>query len=36
MSSRLRRERAEIEAVAEEVRQSCGESRVLPLVADVT
>jgi 3-oxoacyl-[acyl-carrier protein] reductase len=30
------RERAEIEAVAEEVRQSCGESRVLPLVADVT
>lgn len=30
------RERAEIEAVAEDVRQSCGESRVLPLVADVT
>jgi len=30
------RERTEIEAVAEEVRQSCGESRVLPLVADVT
>jgi len=30
------RERSEIEAVAEEVRQSCGESRVLPLVADVT
>src|SRR5882724_10316226 len=30
------RERAEIEAVAEEVRQCCGESRVLPLVADVT
>jgi NAD(P)-dependent dehydrogenase (short-subunit alcohol dehydrogenase family) len=30
------RERAEIEAVADEVRQSCGESRVLPLVADVT
>jgi 3-oxoacyl-[acyl-carrier protein] reductase len=30
------RERAEIEAVAEEVRQSCGESRVLALVADVT
>jgi len=30
------RERAEIDAVAGEVRQSCGESRVLPLVADVT
>ena len=30
------RERTEIEAVAGEVRQSCGESRVLPLVADVT
>jgi len=30
------RERTEIEAVAREVRQSCGESRVLPLVADVT
>ena len=30
------RERTEIEAVAAEVRQSCGESRVLPLVADVT
>ena len=30
------RERIEIEAVAEEVRQSCGESRVLPIVADVT
>jgi NAD(P)-dependent dehydrogenase (short-subunit alcohol dehydrogenase family) len=30
------RERAEVEAVAEEVRQNCGESRVLPLVADVT
>jgi NAD(P)-dependent dehydrogenase (short-subunit alcohol dehydrogenase family) len=30
------RERTEIDAVAEEVRQSCGESRVLPLVADVT
>jgi NAD(P)-dependent dehydrogenase (short-subunit alcohol dehydrogenase family) len=30
------RERTEIEAVAEEVRQSCGESRVLPLVANVT
>ena len=30
------RERIEIEAVAEEVRRSCGESRVLPLVADVT
>jgi hypothetical protein len=30
------RERTEIEAVAEEVRQSCGESRILPLVADVT
>lgn len=30
------RERSEVEAVAAEVRQSCGESRVLPLVADVT
>jgi 3-oxoacyl-[acyl-carrier protein] reductase len=30
------RERGEIEAVADEVRQNCGESRVLPLVADVT
>jgi NAD(P)-dependent dehydrogenase (short-subunit alcohol dehydrogenase family) len=30
------RERTEIEAVAEEVRQSCGESRVLAVVADVT
>jgi NAD(P)-dependent dehydrogenase (short-subunit alcohol dehydrogenase family) len=30
------RERAEIEAVAEEVRQSCGEDRVLPLIADVS
>jgi NAD(P)-dependent dehydrogenase (short-subunit alcohol dehydrogenase family) len=30
------RERTEIEAVAEEVLQSCGESRVLPVVADVT
>jgi 3-oxoacyl-[acyl-carrier protein] reductase len=30
------RERTEIEGVAEGVRQSCGESRVLPLVADVT
>lgn len=30
------RERTEIEAVAEAVRQSCGESRVLPCVADVT
>jgi NAD(P)-dependent dehydrogenase (short-subunit alcohol dehydrogenase family) len=30
------RERTEIEAVAEDIRQSCGESRVLPLVADVT
>jgi NAD(P)-dependent dehydrogenase (short-subunit alcohol dehydrogenase family) len=30
------RERSEIEAVAEEVRQNCGEFRVLPLVADVT
>jgi NAD(P)-dependent dehydrogenase (short-subunit alcohol dehydrogenase family) len=30
------RERTEIEAVAEEVRQTCNESRVLPLVADVT
>jgi NAD(P)-dependent dehydrogenase (short-subunit alcohol dehydrogenase family) len=30
------RERSEIEAVADEVRQICGESRVLPLVADVT
>jgi NAD(P)-dependent dehydrogenase (short-subunit alcohol dehydrogenase family) len=29
------RERTEIEAVAEEVRRTCGESRVLPLVADV-
>jgi NAD(P)-dependent dehydrogenase (short-subunit alcohol dehydrogenase family) len=28
--------RTEIEAVAEEVQRSCGESRVLPLVADVT
>jgi NAD(P)-dependent dehydrogenase (short-subunit alcohol dehydrogenase family) len=30
------RERAEIEEVAEEVRRSCGESRALPIVADVT
>lgn len=30
------RERTEIEAVAEEVLESCGESRVLPIVADVT
>ena len=30
------RERTEIDAVAEDVRQSSGESRVLPLVADVT
>jgi NAD(P)-dependent dehydrogenase (short-subunit alcohol dehydrogenase family) len=30
------RERTEIEAVAAEGRQRCGESRVLPLVADVT
>src|SRR5882757_1566653 len=30
------RERTEIEAVAEEVRRSCGGSRVLPLIADVT
>src|SRR3984885_7456428 len=30
------RERSEVEAVAEEARRSCGESRVLPLVADVT
>ncbi|HEX8942424.1 MAG TPA: SDR family NAD(P)-dependent oxidoreductase, partial [Gemmatimonadaceae bacterium] len=30
------RERTEIEAVAAEVRQSCGESCVFPLVADVT
>src|SRR5215510_10971074 len=30
------RERAEIEAVAAEVRQSHREARVLPLVADVT
>jgi NAD(P)-dependent dehydrogenase (short-subunit alcohol dehydrogenase family) len=30
------RERTEIEAVAEQVRQSCGESRVLAVVADVT
>jgi NAD(P)-dependent dehydrogenase (short-subunit alcohol dehydrogenase family) len=30
------RERSEIEALAEEDRQRCGETRVLPLVADVT
>src|SRR5882672_7843886 len=30
------RERTEIEAVAEKVRRSCGEARVLSLVADVT
>ena len=30
------RERAEIEAVARQARQLCGEARVLPLVADVT
>ena len=30
------RERSEIDAVAEEVRRNCGESLVLPLVADVT
>jgi hypothetical protein len=30
------RERTEIETVAEEARQSCGEARVLPIVADVT
>ena len=30
------RERTEVEAVAEEVRQNCGESRVVALVADVT
>jgi NAD(P)-dependent dehydrogenase (short-subunit alcohol dehydrogenase family) len=30
------RERAEVEAVAEEARRICGESRVLPVVADVT
>jgi 3-oxoacyl-[acyl-carrier protein] reductase len=30
------RERTEIEAVADEVRQNCGEPRALPLVADVT
>jgi NAD(P)-dependent dehydrogenase (short-subunit alcohol dehydrogenase family) len=30
------RERAEVEAVAEEARRACGESRVLPVVADVT
>lgn len=30
------REPSEIDAVAEEVRQTCGESRVLPVVADVT
>lgn len=30
------RERAEIDAIAEEVRQTSGDSRVLPLVADVT
>jgi 3-oxoacyl-[acyl-carrier protein] reductase len=29
------RERAEVEAVAEETRRICGESRVLPVVADV-
>jgi 3-oxoacyl-[acyl-carrier protein] reductase len=30
------RERTEVEAVAEEVRRNCGESRVVPLIADVT
>jgi len=30
------RERAEVEAVSEEARRVCGESRVLPLIADVT
>jgi NAD(P)-dependent dehydrogenase (short-subunit alcohol dehydrogenase family) len=30
------REAAEVDAVAEEARQSCGEPRVLPIVADVT
>jgi 3-oxoacyl-[acyl-carrier protein] reductase len=30
------RERAEVEAVADEVRQACGEARALPLIADVT
>src|SRR5258708_15848883 len=30
------RERTEVEAVAEEVRQSCGESRVFPFFPDVT
>jgi len=30
------RERTEIDAVAADVRRSCGESRVLPIVADVT
>src|SRR5271166_2903299 len=30
------RESAEIEAVTEEIRQNCGESRVLPVLADVT
>jgi len=30
------RERAEVEAIAKDVRRVCGESRVLPLVADVT
>jgi NAD(P)-dependent dehydrogenase (short-subunit alcohol dehydrogenase family) len=30
------RERAEVDDVAEEVRQRCGESRVIPIVADVT
>jgi 3-oxoacyl-[acyl-carrier protein] reductase len=30
------RERAEVQAVAEEARESCGESRVVPVVADVT
>jgi 3-oxoacyl-[acyl-carrier protein] reductase len=30
------RERTEVEAVAEEVRRNCGESRVVPFIADVT
>ena len=30
------RERAEVEAIAREVQQACGEDRVLPIVADVT
>src|SRR5580704_16540156 len=30
------RERGEIETIAEEIRQRCGECRVVPVVADVT